>query len=119
MLAGPLSATVPYEVSRRVQFDDIVLGLVDRYLERWGAELTDVEFGIEDVPDIPVAWGEEPVPFGALIRSKTAGPARIVVFRRPVEMRAKTRVEQIALVNEVLIEHIADLLGKDPGDVGA
>ncbi len=40
-----------------------------------------------------------------------------MVFRRPVEMRAKTRLEQLALVNEVLVEHIADLLGRQPGEI--
>ncbi len=118
VLAGPLSATVRNEPSRRAQFDEIVLGLVDRHLERWGAALADVEFGIEDVPDIPAGWGDEPVPFGALTRPKAGRPARIVVFRRPVEMRAKTRIERLALVNEVLVEHIADLLGKEPRDIG-
>lgn len=118
-LAGPLNATVPRDLSRRHQFDEIVLGLVDRHLERWRSDLADVEFGIEDVPDIPADWGDEPVPFGALTRPKPGSPARIVVFRRPVEMRAKTRGERMALVDEVLVEHIADLLGKEPGDIGA
>lgn len=117
MLAGPRSHAAPDAPSRRARFDDIVLGLVDRHLERWGLELADVEFGIEDVPAIPEGWGDEPVPFGALTRAKAGSPARVVVFRRPVEMRARTRVEQVALVNEVLVEHIADLLGKEPGDV--
>lgn len=106
-------------MSRRLQFDDIVLRVVDRLLERWRADLADVEFGIEDVPDIPSDWGDEPVPFGALTRPRGDSPARIVVFRRPVEMRAKTRIERIALVEEVLAEHVADLLGKDVGDIGA
>lgn len=118
VLAGPLSGSVPHDVSRRAQFDDIVLGLVDGHLERWGKDLADVEFGIEDVPDIPPDWGDEPVPFGALTRAKTGAPARIIVFRRPVEMRAKTRIERVALVDEVLVENIAALLGKEPGEVG-
>lgn len=118
MLASSLSDSVPHDVSRRAQFDEIVLGLVDRHLERWGKELADVEFGIEDVPDIPPDWGDEPVPFGALTRAKSGAPSRIVIFRRPVEMRAKTRIERLALVEEVLAEHIATLLGKEPGDLG-
>jgi hypothetical protein len=40
------------------------------------------------------------------------------VFRRPVELRAKNRLERMALVNEILVEQIAELLGRDPGDIG-
>ena len=117
-LAGDAGDAVPRTMSRRAQFDDLVLRLVDRHLERFAKELAGVEFGIEDVPDIPSDWGEQPVPFGALTSAKADTPTRIVVFRRPVEMRAKTRIERLALVDEVLIEHIAALLGKDPGDLG-
>jgi zinicin-like metallopeptidase len=95
----------------------MVLMLVDRHLKRWGSDLGDVEFGTEDVPEIPPDWGDEPVPFGALVKAKPGKPARIVVFRRPVEMRAKTRLERMALVNEILVEHIAELTGREPNEI--
>ncbi len=104
-------------MSRRDAFDQIVLALVDRHLKRWSAELGEVEFGTEDVPQIPDDWGDEPVPFGALTRPRPGKPGQIVVFRRPVELRAKTRLERMALVNEILVEHIADLLGRDPHEI--
>jgi hypothetical protein len=40
-----------------------------------------------------------------------------VLFRRPIELRATSRLDRAALVNEVLVEHIADLLGRDPSDI--
>lgn len=95
----------------------MVLALVDRHLRKWADDIGDVEFGTEDVPEIPPDWGDEPVPFGALVRPRPGQPGRIVVFRRPVEMRAKTRLERLALINEILVEHIADLLGREPGDI--
>jgi hypothetical protein len=116
-LAGPLTETGPRVETRRDRFDGLVLALVDRHLRRWGDELGDVEFGTEDVPELPEDWEDEPVPFGALTKPRPGEPGRIVVFRRPVEMRAKTRLEQLALVNEVLVEHIADLLGRQPGEI--
>lgn len=116
-LAGPLSHGEVRVGSRRDQFDEIVLTLVDRHLRRWADELGDIEFGTEDVPELPDDWRDEPVPFGALTRPRAGHPGRIVVFRRPIEMRAKTRLERMALVDEVLVEHIADLLGKDPADI--
>jgi hypothetical protein len=101
----------------REDFDELVLSLVERLVDRWGAELRAVEFGTEDVPQIPDGWSDEPVPFGALTRATTSSPARIVLFRRPIELRAGSRLERTALVNEVLVEHVADLLGRDPAEI--
>jgi len=94
-----------------------VLSLVERLVGRWEFELEDVEFGTEDVPQIPDEWTDEPVPFGSCVPAGAGAPARIVVFRRPVELRAATRVERTALVNEVLVEYIAELLGRDPSEI--
>lgn len=94
-----------------------MLGLVERLSRRWSKELADVQFGTEDVPELPLDWHDEPVPFGALVRPTSTEPARIVLFRRPIELRAKTKFEVAALANEVLVEHIADLLGRDPGEI--
>lgn len=117
-LPGPLSPQAPaVRPSRRDEFDDLVLSLVDRLSGRWRAELGLVEFGTEDVPQLPDDWTDEPVPFGSLIRGGPTGPHRIVLFRRPIELRAKTRLERAALVNEVLVEHIADLLGRDASEI--
>jgi hypothetical protein len=115
VLAGPLAASAPRDKPRRDRFDELVLSLVNRHLKRWGEELGDVEFGTEDVPALPDDW-EDDVPFGALVKGGPGEPTRIVVFRRPVEMRASTRVEQLSLVGEILIEQIAELLGRDPGE---
>jgi zinicin-like metallopeptidase len=94
-----------------------VLSLVERLASRWESELEDVEFGTEDVPQIPDTWSDEPVPFGSYVPARPGAPARIVVFRRPIELRAATKEERAALVNEVLVEHIAELLGRDPSEI--
>ncbi len=118
-LPGPLSERAPtLGRDRATEFDELVLSLVERLSVRWGAELRDVVFGTEDVPQIPDNWVDEPVPLGSLVRGATSSePARIVLFRRPIELRAVTRLERAALVNEVLVEHIADLLGREPEDI--
>ncbi len=118
MLPGPLSPSGPdARPSRREEFDELVISLVERLARRWESELEDVEFGTEDVPQIPDDWVDEPVPFGSYVPARSGQSARIVVFRRPVELRAATRAERTALVNEVLIEHIAELLGRDPSEI--
>jgi hypothetical protein len=40
-----------------------------------------------------------------------------VLFRRPIELRARTRLERAALVREVLVEHIAELLGRQADEI--
>jgi hypothetical protein len=118
VLPTPLNRSVPSaRPSRREEFDELVLSLVDRLAVRWEHELDDVEFGTEDVPQLPDTWTSDPVPFGSLVRAVPGAPARIVLFRRPIEMRARTRLERTALTNEVLVEHIAELLGRDPSDI--
>ena len=117
-LPGPLSPDAPeVRPSRRAEFDELVLSLVERLATRWESELEEVEFGTEDVPQIPDDWTDEPVPFGAVVPARGDTPARIVVFRRPIELRAGSRAERTALVNEVLVEHIAELLGRDPSEI--
>ncbi len=117
VLAGPLSPDPPQAHDRAQQFDDLVLSLVERLAKRWDSELRDVEFGTEDVPHLPESWTDESAPLGSLLRPAGRTPARIVVFRRPVELRARSRMERVALVHEVLVEHVAELLGRAPEEI--
>ncbi len=117
-LPGPLSPQgARVHPSRRDDFDELVLSLVDRLAGRWEKELAGVEFGTEDAPQIPDDWGHEPVPLSSLVPAGARGPARIVLFRRPVELRAKTRFERTMLVHEVLVEQLATFLGRDPSEI--
>ena len=95
----------------------MVLSLVERLSSRWASAWGNVEFGTEDVPELPDDWTDEPVPFGSLVRGTGATPHRIVLFRRPIELRTASRGEKASLVNEVLVEHVADLLGRDPAEI--
>ena len=64
-------------------------------------------------------------PVGAPPTSRWAGcspshgkvPARIVVYRRPVETRANDRRELVALVNDVVVEQVAAMLEVDPHEL--
>jgi hypothetical protein len=118
VLPGPLNPHGRAKpLTPRDEFDELVLTLVAALTARWPVELADVEFATEDLPPPPDDWSDSAGTFSCLIRSQGHTPARVVVFRRPVELRAKTRLERLALVNEVLLEHVADLLGRDPQDL--
>jgi predicted Zn-dependent protease with MMP-like domain len=117
-LPGPLTPAGPrVRPTRREEFEDLVLSVVDRVTERWAAELGDVEFGTEDVPQLPPDWADEPIPFASLNRGTATTPARIVLFRRPIEMRVTSRRELAALIREVVVEHVGDLLGRDAEEI--
>ena len=61
-LRGRLVPTdVPLYRSRAQQFDDLVLDTVARLEPRWEAELSGIEFAVQEVPDEEIA-GEEIVP---------------------------------------------------------
>ncbi len=48
---------------------------------------------------------------GGTIPAYEGHPARVVVYRRPVEIRTKGRDERAALVHEVVVEQVVQLLG--------
>ncbi len=137
-LRGPLTPVgLPVTRSRAEQFDEFVLDAVERLERRWAEELRDVEFAVEDVPPVtpapggptgsglgrpgPDAGGPGPIdsPEGIVALGRAfavAGtrPARVVVYRRAIESRARGQRALGALVHDVLVEQVAELLGREP-----
>jgi predicted Zn-dependent protease with MMP-like domain len=114
---------VPLYRSRAEQFDDLVLEAVGRLEPRWEGELAGVEFAVQEVPD-----GEEltadafAVPLARVIPAqgdqlRSATPARIVLYRRPLLARADDDEELAELIFSVVVEELAELLGVDPEDI--
>jgi predicted Zn-dependent protease with MMP-like domain len=60
------------------------------------------------------------VPLARLLPGRPGRPAvppRIVLYRRPLELRADDRDTLADLVHDVIIEQVANLLGLDPDDL--
>jgi predicted Zn-dependent protease with MMP-like domain len=132
---GGRDVPVPLSQTRGERFDDLVLDAVEHLEERWGKQLEGVEFAVEDVPSVPLddAGGYDEgvvadetaggaVPLGRLLAPGVddrgqASPARIVVYRRPLEARAVDRIDLADLVHDVVVDQVARLLGMDPDDV--
>lgn len=114
-LRGPLAPPqVPISLTRSELFDDYVRDSVERLERRW-PQLVDVEFAVQEVPLTEQGAAEpEAVPLGRVITAGQGRKSRIVVYRRPVEIRVKSRDDRAALVHEILIEQVADLLGLSP-----
>ncbi len=116
-LRGPLAwPPVPVMTTRAARFDDLVLDALQLIERRLGRELTELEIAVEDVPPTDPAPWESGVALGRLFPAEGSLPARIVIYRRPVEARAQED-DLPALVHELLVEQISGLLGTDPDDL--
>ena len=138
---------VPLHRSRSERFDELVLEAVARLEPRWEAQLSGVEFAVEEIPPPgPPGIGPESVSLARLDPGSpgrgfpdpgfpdpapgpgppassdpgdgaVARPPRIVVYRRPLSARADSEDELSELVFEVVVEEFARLLGVHPEDV--
>lgn len=125
-----LPAELPGARTRAQQFDEAVLDAVAELEARWPAELDAVEFAVDEVPPVPAEGGVLPssdvvldagvplsrfVPPGVDARGRPT-KARIVVYRRPLEVRSADSVDLGDLVAEVLGEQVSAVLGEPPAD---
>jgi hypothetical protein len=118
LLASPLApAGVPAAKSPKAAFDAIVVAVLEELEERWAAELGLVEFAVEETPMVPDDWDADTVPLASLVRGTGGQPTRLVLFRRPIELRAETRSDLSAMVLTVLVEQVSELLGRSPEEV--
>jgi hypothetical protein len=119
VLPGPLSphgTRYPASASRR--FDDLVLSFVEEIRDRLGAGLGEVEFGVEEAPLMPSDWDPAAdVPLATVVPATAETPARVVLFRRPIEHRAPTRSDLAGLVLAVIVEELAELLDREPAEI--
>ncbi|WP_079152542.1 metallopeptidase family protein [Streptomyces sp. RTd22] len=140
-MRGPIAPPqVPLSVSRAESFIDLVQDSAERLERRW-PQLSGVDFTVLEVPvtgvgggaDAPSGhgldrhppgapgltdgWDGESVPLGRFIAARGDTPDRIVIYRRPVEIRTKNRDERALLVHEVVVEQVAELLGLEPESV--
>ncbi len=117
---------MPLSVTRAEAFVDLVQDSAERLERRW-PQLAAVDFAVREVPLPDTGTGAvdpldalldgESVPLGRYVAAHGDEPDRIVVYRRPVEIRTKTRDERALLVHEVVVEQVAELLGLAPESV--
>jgi hypothetical protein len=119
-MRGPVAPPqVPLSASRGEVFADLVQDSVERLERRW-PQLAGIGFLVLEVPRLEgpgKTWNHEAVPLGGTVPAAEGRPARVIVYRRPVEIRAKGHDERAALVHEVVVEQVAELLGLTPETV--
>src|SRR5215207_1705604 len=130
-MRGPLlPPTVPGWRSRAERFDMAVLEAYEPIERRWQDRVSGLDVAVDEIPRISpkdpdvVQWPPEVVADGpiALARLIPAGVdvrgnatrARIVLFRKPIERRAKDTIELAELLHEVLVAQVATYLGVEP-----
>lgn len=117
-MRGPLAwPRVPAMRTRGQKFDEVVLDTFERICDRPKLRKVAVELAVEDVPPSDPAPWEDQIALARAFPAERSLPARIVVYRRPVETRATGERELADLVDEVLSENLAGLLGLSPDDL--
>jgi hypothetical protein len=107
------------------RFGDLVAEAVDRLEPRWRSHVSAVDVEIQDAPPVEpsAATGDDldpgdiPLAGYRLGRGPDEAAVTVVVFRRPVELRAPERPARIDLVRDLVAEQLADALGLGPGDL--
>ncbi|BBZ66171.1 hypothetical protein MINS_16000 [Mycolicibacterium insubricum] len=130
-LRGPLlPPTVPGWRSRAERFDMAVLEAYEPIERRWHTRLTGLDVAVDEIPRIsardpenvnfpPEVIADGPIalarliPAGVDVRGQ-ATRARIVLFRKPIERRAKDTMELGDLLHEILVAQVATHLGVEP-----
>jgi predicted Zn-dependent protease with MMP-like domain len=126
-------ATTPAARTRAEKFDAMVLEALEPIELRWGSELTDLDLAVDEVPEVDetspddVVWGQGVladvgVPLAQLVPAGVdpeglPSRARIVIYRRPLEARARDGADLADLLHEVLVEQVAEYLNIEPDAV--
>lgn len=121
-LRGPLAAPNTYGVSLRLRrgrnrtafFTACVAESAARITRQCPAALRGVELGVEEVPHLPVAWSDNRVPLAVAVEAVPGYPARVVVYRRPLEHRAASPRGLRILVHRTIVEQLSALTGLTP-----
>ena len=121
---GPLAPRhVPLTESPSERFDNIVLDAVEHVEIRWRNEMRTLDFAVEEVPPLDVQWPVEDeiqsagVPLARLLPPGGGQPARVVLYRRPLELRALDRDDLEDMIHDIVVEEVAHFLGLDPETV--
>lgn len=117
---------MPIAETQSESFDAAVLDAVEHLHGHGLTEIADIEFAVEDVPDVAdgAAFSADllddgGVPLACAYATGLAdisGPL-IVLYRRPLESRAVDGEDLAAIVHDVVVDRVAHLLGRDPAEV--
>lgn len=129
-LRGPLLPPgLPAHRTRSDRFDRAAMVAFAEIDALWHHRLTELDVAVDDIPRMlprdadSVQWPDEvtadgPVPLARLIDAGVDARGRptraqLILFRRPIELRAHDDEELPEILREVLIQQVATYLGVD------
>lgn len=99
-------------------FDDMMASQIRRLAEAWPDLVKPVQFAVEDVPPSqPAPWESTPHTMSQCFPSSRGIPARIVVYRLPIQSKAAGRPELQWAIRDELVSRIAELYGRSPEEI--
>jgi hypothetical protein len=94
-----------------------VLDVVDHLERTIHEELQHIDFLVDEVPDVPAGQHVDEVPLVDVEPAEAGQSARLTLYRKPIEWRAQSLDDLRGLVHDLVVEHVSDLLGRDPDDI--
>jgi predicted Zn-dependent protease with MMP-like domain len=114
---------VPISTAPADRFDRIAGDAVEHVEHRWREQLAGVEFAVDLVPGADVdptnpamdgAIESDGVLLAQILPGKDRTPTHIVLYRKPIELRARGVEDLEDLVHDVVVQVIANYLGLEP-----
>ena len=107
-----ISPNVPSYRSRRQSFENIII-LVSLKLQQVWPQVEKIEFCTQNVPPSdPAPWENDDVILGRVFDQdlKHNLPARIVLYRYPIEYRANSSLELKQILEDVICQQLSHIL---------
>lgn len=99
-------------------FDDMVASQLRRLHGAWPQLVQPVQFAVEDVPPSdPAPWQADPNLCSQCFPAGRGTPARIVLYRMPIQMHARTRMDLQFAIRDELVSRLAELYGRRPEEI--
>jgi predicted Zn-dependent protease with MMP-like domain len=114
---------VPLAASAADRFDRLASEAVEHVEHRWRQQLADVEFAVDLVPptdgELDPATTVGAIESGGVLLAQIV-PAHgrqkthIVIYRKPIELRARDAEDLEDLVHDIVVHVISNYLGLEP-----
>lgn len=109
---------LPRYRTRSGMFDDLLAAHIRRLNNAWPELIKPIQFAVEDVPPSdPVPWELEPNVMSRLFPAAHGMPARIVLYRMPLQSRARNRDDLQWAIRDELVVRMAELYGRRPEEI--
>jgi hypothetical protein len=110
---GALGPVIPHSAPIHETADELFERLLTEAVSdvnvRLGRELASVEIMLEEIPNLrDLTLAQENVPLG---RVEIADPSKVVIYQKPIQLRADTKQELDRLIRDTLAELISLIIG--------